>query len=110
MQSARAVWPTRCAPICASARQRCAKRRPKFPLRSDLAHRDGDIADVRAARGVDEEWVAAVLESLGVAREAGAFGRQIFEARSEERCVGKECVSTCRSRWSPYHEKKTKNK
>src|SRR3546814_13769508 len=27
-------------------------------------------------------------------------------ARSEERRVGKECVSTCRSRWSPYHEKK----
>src|SRR3546814_14167017 len=25
--------------------------------------------------------------------------------RSEERRVGKECVSTCRSRWSPYHEK-----
>src|SRR3546814_14214307 len=25
------------------------------------------------------------------------------EARSEERRVGKECVSTCRSRWSPYH-------
>src|SRR3546814_5179054 len=24
-------------------------------------------------------------------------------ARSEERRVGKECVSTCRSRWSPYH-------
>src|SRR3546814_5018883 len=28
-------------------------------------------------------------------------GGQIF--RSEERRVGKECVSTCRSRWSPYH-------
>src|SRR3546814_19549312 len=26
--------------------------------------------------------------------------------RSEERSVGKECVSTCRSRWSPYHSKK----
>src|SRR3546814_16293498 len=26
--------------------------------------------------------------------------------RSEERRVGKECVSTCSSRWSPYHEKK----
>src|SRR3546814_14799082 len=26
-------------------------------------------------------------------------------ARSEERRVGKECVSTCRSRWSPYHLK-----
>src|SRR3546814_2929644 len=24
-------------------------------------------------------------------------------SRSEERRVGKECVSTCRSRWSPYH-------
>src|SRR3546814_14887903 len=33
---------------------------------------------------------------------------EIFRAdrtrhRSEERRVGKECVSTCRSRWSPYH-------
>src|SRR3546814_2921811 len=26
-----------------------------------------------------------------------------LKARSEERRVGKECVSTCRSRWSPYH-------
>src|SRR3546814_19469771 len=30
--------------------------------------------------------------------------------RSEERRVGKECVSTCRSRWSPYHEKQKKKK
>src|SRR3546814_18208641 len=29
--------------------------------------------------------------------------------RSEERRVGKECVSTCRSRWSPSHEKKQNN-
>src|SRR3546814_12090975 len=28
--------------------------------------------------------------------------------RSEERRVGKECVSTCRSRWSPSHKKKKK--
>src|SRR3546814_21047868 len=28
--------------------------------------------------------------------------------RSEERRVGKECVSTCRSRWSAYHSKKKK--
>src|SRR3546814_8904533 len=27
----------------------------------------------------------------------------IAGGRSEERRVGKECVSTCRSRWSPYH-------
>src|SRR3546814_8858031 len=28
---------------------------------------------------------------------------QLAQMRSEERRVGKECVSTCRSRWSPYH-------
>src|SRR3546814_11342352 len=27
----------------------------------------------------------------------------VIAGRSEERRVGKECVSTCRSRWSPYH-------
>src|SRR3546814_2038194 len=27
----------------------------------------------------------------------------VGKLRSEERRVGKECVSTCRSRWSPYH-------
>src|SRR3546814_11058145 len=26
-----------------------------------------------------------------------------YSSRSEERRLGKECVSTCRSRWSPYH-------
>src|SRR3546814_4294872 len=29
--------------------------------------------------------------------------RRCGQGRSEERRVGKECVSTCRSRWSPYH-------
>src|SRR3546814_15355312 len=32
-----------------------------------------------------------------------AIVRGIGAERSEERRVGKECVSTCRSRWSPYH-------
>src|SRR3546814_13946848 len=30
-------------------------------------------------------------------------GKLVLRNRSEERRVGKECVSTCRSRWSPYH-------
>src|SRR3546814_18915558 len=30
--------------------------------------------------------------------------------RSEERRVGKECVSTCRSRWSPHHYTTTKER
>src|SRR3546814_11108195 len=31
------------------------------------------------------------------------FAPGLCSNRSEERRVGKECVSTCRSRWSPYH-------
>ena len=32
-----------------------------------------------------------------------ASGEGSLDRRSEERRVGKECQSTCRSRWSPYH-------
>src|SRR3546814_17015813 len=41
---------------------------------------------------------------------AGRPGRALVggRRRSEERSVGKEWVSTCRSRWSPYHSKKKK--
>src|SRR3546814_12893898 len=35
-----------------------------------------------------------------ISEEGGANGKG--KVRSEERRVGKECVSTCRSRWSPY--------
>ena len=38
--------------------------------------------------------------SPGRGQTAGSFP---LLPRSEERRVGKECVSTCRSRWSPYH-------
>src|SRR3546814_11279504 len=34
----------------------------------------------------------------------------VHHERSEERRVGKECVSTCRSRWTPNHYKKKKKK
>src|SRR3546814_4598966 len=43
--------------------------------------------------------VAAGAGRVGVADRPRRPGRN----RSEERRVGKECVSTCRSRWSPYH-------
>src|SRR3546814_11901188 len=59
--------------------------------RGDLG---GDI--VGGARGL----VGEALHLLGDDREAaaGIAGTR----RSEERRVGNECVSTCRSRWSPY--------
>src|SRR3546814_3750743 len=41
--------------------------------------------------------------AFGPAPLLKARGGTDVEARSEERRVGKECVSTCRSRWSPYH-------
>src|SRR3546814_5338693 len=34
---------------------------------------------------------------------ASGSRKTYWPGRSEERRVGKECVSTCRSRWSPYH-------
>src|SRR3546814_10866032 len=58
-------------------------------------------------------WLAALGDKLAFrARRMGEvyqYHRFSLEpawgnlARSEERRVGKECVSTCRSRWSPYH-------
>src|SRR3546814_8739410 len=48
--------------------------------------------------------VAAVGQIAGEHEHVGLVGliEQPLD-RSEERRVGKECVSTCRSRWSPYH-------
>src|SRR3546814_15199935 len=44
---------------------------------------------------------AKPLDSRRLRLYAGAMEIALF--RSEERRVGKECVSTCRSRWSQYH-------
>src|SRR3546814_14356955 len=47
-----------------------------------------------------------LLGPAGRAPPVGTDAQRIRVAdrgRSEERRVGKECVSTCRSRWSPYH-------
>src|SRR3546814_4234170 len=49
--------------------------------------------------------VAKAREDIAVADYELAV-QQAFRERSEERRVGKECVSTCRYRWSPYHSKK----
>src|SRR3546814_14424637 len=47
-------------------------------------------------------WVAA-LDADRDARLQALAARFLRDKRSEERRVGQECVSTCRSRWSPYH-------
>src|SRR3546814_3966139 len=63
-------------------------------------------------RGTVTERVAVLARGRGVvAVDEGAQARvvgivrgleEVVGVRSEERRVGKECVSTCRSRWSPY--------
>ena len=49
---------------------------------------------------------AAGLPAISVSPNQGKLLQmlaQLVGARSEERRVGKECQTTCRSRWSPYH-------
>src|SRR3546814_17527608 len=53
----------------------------------------------RVARGGGRKAADAVARDAVAALDH----RAEHEIRSEERRVGKECVSTCRSRWSPYH-------
>ena len=43
------------------------------------------------------------VKPAGTGSPVGVAKAQGREARSEERRVGKECASMCRSRWSPYH-------
>src|SRR3546814_13146340 len=54
---------------------------------------------------VNYGWDAArsTLSSYTRGRGLGDCGGAETYVRSEERRVGKECVSTCRSRWSPSH-------
>src|SRR3546814_10969870 len=88
-------------------------RPPRRTLRKIFCRRDdrsvGRIRDI----GRDQR-AEADLPAANVTRDAAARLEPTFEpeqvvahlhdaARSEERRVGKECVSTCRTRWSPYH-------
>src|SRR3546814_17038244 len=73
-----------------------------------------------AYRGISSAYQSVLYwlmctPALGVTYQpARTMGNDIVEyeekrvpsGRSEERRVGKECVRTCRSRWSPYHYKK----
>src|SRR3546814_1016196 len=56
------------------------------------------------ARRFGEPWNRVLITSNGyVASVLTELARSAARLRSEERRVGKECVSTCRSRWSTYH-------
>src|SRR3546814_2009538 len=64
------------------------------------------FAAVHVDRQADDQSSDLMSADEGEQR-LGVFRKFRPPQRSEERRVGKACVSTCRSRWSPYHEKKT---
>src|SRR3546814_11100349 len=74
-------------------------------------------AIARRLHAASEEHAERLVRVPAFEREGDhivcAFVREGFDqhlVRSEERRVGKECVSTCRSGWSPFHSKKKKIK
>src|SRR3546814_20076483 len=79
-----------------SAQQRRGDQQEAFEAR-----RNGRILPLR---DIERRIVPAMKDShyLGFVFDS-ASAIYTLKFRSEERRVGKECVSTCRSRWSPYH-------
>src|SRR3546814_20860233 len=82
--------------------------KPDGLLATNITHAINRVGEVignqhRAVTGLDHvhrsaEGFLAIEKSLDERRD-----RTHLAIRSEERRVGKECVSTCRSRWSPDH-------
>src|SRR3546814_19693574 len=62
-------------------------------------HGPGALAGTIEMVSADPKDIAGVRGRLAYGSRDGVDA----SARSEARRVGKECVSTCRSRWSPYH-------
>src|SRR3546814_18638829 len=93
---------------------RIRQREPEPPY---LPERLGEVIDLSILKPVCDHlhlekmrqafaWLGENLPSSSALsfRPNMVFPRhRAVATRSEERRVGKECVSTCRSRWSPYH-------
>src|SRR3546814_18187846 len=87
-------------PICSL--QRLSRRPPLLALL-----RPGSVRDAVYMRALLDTVLPEVQARTADLRAEIERGRAL-ERRSEERRVGKECVSTCRARWSPYPSKKNK--
>src|SRR3546814_4872714 len=88
---------TRCALV--TGVQTCA-----LPISRTFALLGIPLVAIAVTGSVLNIAVGAIQGSFFIAymQEIGLTGT-LIGVRSEERRVGKECVSTCRSRWSPYH-------
>src|SRR3546814_2894632 len=82
------------------------KQKTAYEMRISDWSSDVCSSDLRAYRvPTAVNWSTAVpAVAATVLTAVAAESRDVsVGTRSEERRVGKECVSTCRSRWSPYH-------
>src|SRR3546814_7130244 len=82
----------------------CSSDLVAAPVADELAHQVRLLVAVLGRAdpvdGVGPDFFAQ-LHQVGADLVQGGVPADAL--RSEERRVGKECVSTCRSRWSPYH-------
>src|SRR3546814_237774 len=94
--------PVRVPEVCESYVQELAQRTAALPSR-DIAERIDDLVERNRAIHERECFnlnpATNVMNPRAEAVLAAGLGSR---PRSEERRVGKECVSTCRSRWWPY--------
>src|SRR3546814_16426248 len=85
-----------------------------YPVEGLQVHGDveGQAMEAAAVAHADAERgnLGAVDVDAGRAWLARALDVPFGQCRSEERRVGKECVSTCRARWSPEHLKKKRQR
>src|SRR3546814_14063992 len=95
-------------------------RRPPRSTRTDtlfpyttLFRSGRSVSPSQAAAEAQADWdyedtlSPAIRKAIASQRDqeetVDTYALAVAENRSEERRVGKECVSTCRSRWSAYH-------
>src|SRR3546814_14512608 len=90
-QGAKQAVPVKVAPMAPGEREKWASTMPNLA---------SDWVKANASRGPAAEIMKTYMEEL---RKRGAQPVRDWDKRSEERRVGKACVSTCRSRWAPYH-------
>src|SRR3546814_2496877 len=98
---------TRCALVtgvqtCALPISRASLITGRYPQRAGLASNASAEKDGRNQMPGSQVTMAEMFKDAGYA--TAHIGKwHMGHSRSEERRVGKECVCTCRSRWSPYH-------
>src|SRR3546814_17126287 len=104
-------------PRCVDGQCESASKVPK--VTTSALDMDGDSTTVGShsiprSNSLERHFFHRIFQRMAIALHSvptfHAAGPCVLAVRSEERRVGTECVSTCRSRWSPAHRKKKKRR